>query len=173
MATQTATTTRFIATDEMLAQAAKYRQEARGNDRDAQESYERCDTDGFLSQWAHGQMAHRYYRAADILEAGGCAEFIALFDLEGNLVPAKYMQTKFGYAWALLEVNEDESIQRIVGWFNESNARNEETARKNNAKKGYALGTVRAACFLNLRDGRIVRTDGDFSSKVEILDDGR
>lgn len=173
MAQQTLTETRFIATAEMLAQAEQYRNEARGNDRDAQESYERCDTDGFLSQWAHGQMANRYYRAADILEAGGCAEFVALFDLEGNLVPAKYIETRYGYSWALLEVNEDESIQRIVGWFNESKARNEETARKNNAKKGYALGTVRAACFMNLKNGHVVRTDGEYSSKVEIIDNGQ
>jgi len=170
MATQT--TSRFTATAEMLAQAAKYRDEARGNDRDAQESYERCDTDGFLSQWAHGQMADRYYRAADILEAGGCAEFIALFDLEGNLVPAKYIQTRYGWSWALLEVSPDEKIQRIVGWFNESRAKNAETARKNNEKKGYRLGKVRAACFLNLRDGHVVRTDGEYSSNVEIIDNG-
>lgn len=170
MATQT--TSRFTATAEMLAQAAKYRQEARGNEQEAHDSFERCDTDGFLSQWAHGQMANRYYGAAQILENGGCAEFVALFDLEGNLVPAKYIETRFGYAWALLEVNEDESIQRVVGWFNESKARNEETARKNNAKKGYALGTVRAACFLNLKNGHVVRTDGEYSSKVEIIDNG-
>lgn len=167
------TTSRFTVTAEMLAQAAQYRKEADGNDRDAQESYERCDTDGFLSQWAHGQMAHRYHRAADILENGGCWDFIALFDLEGNLVPAKYIETRYGMAWALLEVNEDESIQRIVGWFNESKARNEETARRNNEKKGYRLGTVRAACYLNLQNGHVVRTDGEYSTRVDIVDDGR
>lgn len=164
--------TRFIATSEMLAQAAQYRAEARGNDQAAYDSFERCDTDGFLSQWAHGQMATRYLRAAQILENGGCAEFIALFDLEGNLVPAKYMETKFGWAWALLEVSEDESIQRIVGWFNESRAKNEETARRNNAKKGYRLGRVRAACYYNITNGHLVRTDGEYSSKVEIIDNG-
>lgn len=171
MATQT--TTRFTATAEMLAQAAQYRAEAGGNVQEAYDSFERCDTDGFLSQWAHGVMATRYERAAEILENGGCAEFIALFDLEGNLVPAKYVETQYGWAWALLEVNADESIQRTVGWFNPSKARNEETARRNNEKKGYRLGTVRAACFLNIENGRIVRTDGEFSSKVEILNDGR
>lgn len=172
MATQT-TTSRFTATADMLAQAAQYRAEARGNRQEAYDSFERCDTDGFLSQWASGVMAGRYEAAAQILEQGGCAEFVALFDLEGNLVPAKYIETRFGYSWALLEVNEDESIQRIVGWFNESKARNEETARKNNAKKGYALGTVRAACFLNLKNGHVVRTDGEYSSKVEIIDNGQ
>lgn len=170
MATQTAT--RFTATAEMLAQAAQYRAEARGCYGSAYDSFERCDTDGFLSQWASGVMAGRYEGAAQILENGGCAEFIALFDLEGNLVPAKYMETRYGYAWALLEVNEDESIQRIVGWFNESRAKNEETARRNNEKKGYRLGKVRAACFLNLKDGRVIRTDGEYSSKVEIIDNG-
>jgi hypothetical protein len=166
------TAPKFIATAEMLAQAAEYRAEARGNDQAAYDSFERCDTDGFLSQWAHGQMATRYIRAAEILEAGGCADFIALFDLEGNLVPAKYMETQYGWSWALLEVNADESIQRIVGWFNPSKARNAETKRKNNAKKGYALGTVRAACSYDIDRGGVVRTDGEFSSKVEILDDG-
>lgn len=172
MATQTLTETRFTATAEMLELAAKYRAEARGNHQRAYDSFERCDTDGYLSQWASGVMANRYEDAAKILEDGGCAEFVALFDLEGNLVPAKYAETRFGYAWALLEVNEDESIQRIVGWFNESKARNEETARRNNEKKGYRLGRVRAACFLNLKNGHVVRTDGEFSSKVEIIDNG-
>jgi hypothetical protein len=79
----------------------------------ARESFERCDTDGFLSQWAHDLGAKECEAQIKILENGGKAEFWGLFDLHGNRVPAKLIQGKFGPCWALL----DKPFGRFVGKF--------------------------------------------------------
>jgi hypothetical protein len=54
-----------------------------------EESFQRCDTDGFLSQWSLGLSAQRDKEQARILRAGGVSTFPALFDLNGNRVRAK------------------------------------------------------------------------------------
>lgn len=156
------------------AEAQALREKAANEDRKAYESFERCDTDGALSQWAWGVTAQKDRLQADIIEAGGKAEFPALFDLSGNLVPAKEIETQFGWSWMLLDERE-----KCAGWFNESKARNEETRRKNNAKKGYYVGRVRVPAFAKLAGGNIctvmaikVRRDGGWSAEAEIVDSG-
>lgn len=156
------------------AEAEALREKAASEDRKAYESFERCDTDGALSQWAWGVTAQKVRLQAEILEADGMAEFPAIFDLSGNLVPAKEIQTQFGWSWMLLD-----KYERCTGWFNESKARNEETARKNNAKKGYCVGRVRVPAFAKLAGGNIctamaikVRKDGGWSADAEIVDNG-
>lgn len=141
-----------------------------------QESYDRCDTDGFLSQWAAGQMANRYHHLARLARQGWSWDYHALFDLEGNLVPAKYLETRYGWSWALLASDDPDS--RIIGWFNESSAQDPKRARANNAKKGFYLGLVRVPIPAPAR-GYIPserageRRDGGFSRDVEILDNGK
>lgn len=64
----------------------------------------------------------------------------ALFDLDGNLIPARLVDGKFGMSWMVL----DDWDGRATGEFlNPSKARNPETARRNNAKKGFYEGRVR------------------------------
>jgi hypothetical protein len=89
--------------EQLDALAAQHRQEA-------QDSFDRCDTDGFLSQWAHGITAQKAELQAEILRDGGLAEFPALYDLEGARVPAKLITVKdkfrFGRPkslWALID----------------------------------------------------------------------
>src|SRR5690606_26317917 len=60
--------------------AEELREMARGRDREAADSFDRCDTDGALSQWASGINAQKYRLQADIAENGGMWEFPALFD---------------------------------------------------------------------------------------------
>lgn len=67
------------------------------------ESFERCDTDGFMSQWAHGLAGDKAGMMAELQERGGEWDFPALFDLEGNRVAAKLVDTKFGTAWAICD----------------------------------------------------------------------
>lgn len=70
---------------------------------DAQrESYESCDTDGFVSQWAHGINADLHRRKAEIEEAGGMAEFTGLYE-GARRVKAKIIHSQYGYAWVLHE----------------------------------------------------------------------
>lgn len=141
-----------------------------------QESYDRCDTDGFLSQWAAGQMANRYHHLARLARQGWSWDYHALFDLDGNLIPAKYLETRYGWSWALLASDDPDS--HIIGWFNESSAQDPARARTNNAKKGFYLGLVRVPIPAPAR-GYIPserageRRDGGFSRDVEILDNGK
>jgi len=45
----------------------------------AEESFQRSDTDGFLSQWALGLSAQKADRQAEIVEAGGVSTFVGLY----------------------------------------------------------------------------------------------
>jgi hypothetical protein len=139
-------------------------------------SAERSDeADGALSQWAHGLNAAEHHLAARIAEQGGTWEFDALFDLDGNLVPAKEIQTRFGYSWMLLDER-----GKAAGFFNESKAKNEARRVTANARKGYYVGRVRVAAHAELAGGNIacvmpivVRNDGGFSADAEIVDNGQ
>jgi hypothetical protein len=132
----------------MTKTAEQYRAEAAAHEQERAASFERCDTDGFVSQWASGVSADKARLAAEVAEAGGVWEFEAIFDLEGNHVPAKEIKTQYGWSWMLL----DGEGQR-TGWFNPSQARNPATARANNAKKGFYLGTVKFAATVVLGGG--------------------
>lgn len=143
-------------------------------------SFERCDTDGFLSQWANDITARELRAQAEIVENGGRSEFPALFDLDGNLVAAKLVETRYGYAWALLE--SDDPRSRIVGWFNASKARTDDKRIAANTRKGYSVGRVlapakaeimahgtglagAASAYVGVR-----RTDGGFSRNAEVVE---
>jgi hypothetical protein len=70
--------------------AQQLREQAAQHERDAQESWERSDTDGFLSQWASGINAQLKRRQAEIVEADGIQTFPGLYDrATGQRVRAK------------------------------------------------------------------------------------
>lgn len=71
---------------EQLAQIEKLREDARRSRDRAEESFQRCDTDGFLSQWANQIGAQKNDAQIRILENGGYARFRVLCDAEGNVV---------------------------------------------------------------------------------------
>jgi hypothetical protein len=73
--------------------AQQLREQAAQHERDRQESWERSDTDGFLSQWASGLNAQLKRKQADLLEAGNVSTFKGLFDrATGQRVRAKIVQ---------------------------------------------------------------------------------
>lgn len=91
-----------------------------------QESFERCDTDGFLSQWANNITGRLKREQARIAENGGKAKLPVL--LEGRRrVRAKLIDGKFGYCWLLdskeaekfgrkfIPYGEDSRIQKSLG----------------------------------------------------------
>jgi len=112
--------------------AEELREQAKAKVARAEESFERCDTDGFLSQWASRLGADFDLKKAEILEKGG-AIFPALFDLEGNLVKAKLINGKYGTCWAF--VGED---GKFSGQFISAFPKNRQTM----AKKGFLEGRV-------------------------------
>jgi hypothetical protein len=118
--------------------ADEYRELARKFYAARQESWERSDTDGFVSQWASGLTAQQYSLSAQLADADGATEACALFDLEGNLVPSVHGWGEYGEYFIVLD-NDERGCRRF---FNPSKARNEATARKNNAAKGFYVGTA-------------------------------
>lgn len=166
-----------------MTTAEEWRAKAAAAENNAAESFERCDTDGFVTQWASGVTASQYRLQAEITENGGW-ELQALFDLDGNLLAAKELETAYGWSWGILE-NDDPS-SRIVKWFNPSKAATPEKRRVNNAKKGIYVGTIKTdkvkaelggsgtglSGALSVR-AYVRRTDGGFSRDVEIIDNGQ
>lgn len=157
----------------------EYREKAAEADRAAAESFDRCDTDGFLSQWANTITAQQHRLNADIVEQGGRSAFPALFDLDGNLVAAKFIPTRYGTAWGLLASDDPDAA--ITGWVNRSKAQDPARRAATLAQKGYTEGTVLAFARAKVCGSgtglagaanayvAAVRTDGGFSRDVEII----
>lgn len=76
--------------EELKAMAGAERQEA-------EDSFQRCDTDGFLSQWANGLTAELYSRQAEIVKNNGKADFIGLYEGERR-VKAREISVKNKFA---------------------------------------------------------------------------
>jgi hypothetical protein len=66
-----------------------------------EESYQRSDTDGFLSQWANGLEAQRLHAQADIDERSGVSDFPALFGADGERIDARLIHGQYGMVWIL------------------------------------------------------------------------
>ena len=85
-----------------MENAEKFKSSASAHFEAEDQSFKRCDTDGFLSQWAHGICGQRDQELAKIVEEDKTAIFVGLF--KGNRrVKAKTIQTRFGTSWVLHE----------------------------------------------------------------------
>ena len=117
-----------------MSDASALRDEAAEARAEAAASFKRCDTDGFVSQWASGITAQLADAKADLIEAGGVAEFPALLDVDtGEWVPSKLIDTRYGTAWALLG-----PAARFTGEFVTAFPKRESTM----ARKGYREGSA-------------------------------
>jgi len=112
------------------------RDRAAAHDAKAAESFERCDTDGFVSQWADGVSSERDRLAAKIMEDNGYHRFPALFDRTGALVQAREVETRHGWVWKILHPD------MSVSWFKESRARDWRARLRANARRGFFVGSV-------------------------------
>lgn len=119
----------------------------------------------------------------DKITRDGGAELPALFDLQGNMLPAKWVRGRFGMTFAILA--DDDPDGKVVAWFSPSKARNPEVRHRHDAAKGYFVGAVLvpnvAASIGHAGSGRsgtvttyvyIRRLDGGFSRDVKIINDG-
>lgn len=155
---------------------------AKKNREDATESFERSDTDGFMSQWASNTMASHHDMQAELERNGGKAEFNALFDSNGNIVPAKMVEVPDRYnpgrtntAWAILS-DPDDVDSPVESWINTSKSSNPATKEAYLAKKGYTMGKVRAPAYVTERGNNLVNTrslfvrkDRGFFKDVEVV----
>tara|TARA_R110002153_G_scaffold203824_1_gene356718 strand:- start:7593 stop:8087 length:495 start_codon:yes stop_codon:yes gene_type:complete len=152
---------------------ATLRAEASQHEQDAADSFERCDTDGFMSQWASGCNAAKKRLQADIEDNDGLADVPALFDLDGGLIPAKLIDTRFGTSWGIFKswdaLNGSGDIVRWVGAF--------PARRSTLANKDVMEGRVMARAYADLRGKSacnvtavIVRTQFDGNEEIVTAD---
>lgn len=166
------------------ASAEAHRKRSEELEQEAADSWERSDTDGFLSQWASRLGSRRELLQADIDEKNGLWEHSALFDLNGNMVPATRHDSKYGgNVWRVF--SGEAFTSEIKEWFNPSKARNKKTRLTNNAKKGYYIGSVLAPSHaemfgsgtglgsLHTVYAGVERDDRGFSLDNEIVDNGQ
>jgi len=107
-------------------------QECRQNSAD---SFERCDTDGFLSQWASDQMSRKYLLMADLADNDGMWTFQTL-GRDGKLVPCRTINTRYGWKWAIYATFDDATNRgHIIEWV---------SIGKRGPGKGYQWISVRA-----------------------------
>lgn len=112
--------------------ATDLRAAADQHERDAFDSFDRCDTDGFVSQWASGLNGQVARLQAELVENGGLSSFAALYDIDTDeRVPAKLIDGRFGLCWAIC----DESGS-FTGEFVSAFPKRESTM----ARKGYREG---------------------------------
>lgn len=92
----------------MTTRGEELRQEAVELRASARESFERCDTDGFLSQWADGINARLAEAKADIADAGGTALFARwiLLNAAGEELDARRVETRYGVKWRIDSTDE-------------------------------------------------------------------
>lgn len=126
----------------------------------AADSFERCDTDGFLSQWASGITAQQLRAQAKIAENGGSALFAfdSLVKLDGSETGGRLVQTKFGEKWRIDATDEWIGAKSAAGLARRGYkiATKTERAAAKAIIEGSGTGLAGAAsCYV-----RVVRADG-------------
>lgn len=127
----------------------QWRADAQQSHRDADESWERSDTDGFLSQWASNSLASEYEAAARLAEQDGLTEVQALFNLDGTIAsthPGYNEQWDRDY-WVLNDAAADRYGRRF---YNPSAAKKAAVRNANDRKKGFTVGRIRVAGYATL-----------------------
>jgi len=82
--------------------AQELREMSKASAQRSRDSWERSDTDGFLTQWASDLHENLYNLLACIREAGDVAEFWGLYDGDRR-VRARKVETRYGMCWLLDE----------------------------------------------------------------------
>lgn len=145
--------------------ASEYRALAADCRRRSAESFDRCDTDGYLSQWASDQMAVQYEANAQRVESGGVQITVLVEISTGKIVATEHDMHESRYGFYYL-ITDDDAASRLGRFFTESTAQNEKTAARNNAKKGIRVET-RTVAIENMYESR--RT-GSLEVSAEIYD---
>ena len=145
-----------MTTTTKIKSATEYRAlSARAHQRSL-DSWERSDSDGFLSQWANDQMESIYIGNAHVVEAGFATAWV-LMDLNDNIVAVREGSNDYGTFFIL----EDAAVERGLSRFiTESGAENETRRVANNAKKGVKTAWVKTTAMCEDRRG-VVIADGD------------
>lgn len=117
----------------------------------AVKSFERCDTDGFLSQWASRMTGDADGAAVELCKARGLTTVSVLLDIEtGEIASTHHKWGDFGPFWVLNDAAAEKSGKRFV---NESQAQRKATFLKNMAAKGFKVGTAEVRAEVKIVGG--------------------
>lgn len=94
--------------------AEECRERAKGCYRRRSESFERCDTDGFVSQWASGIAADEWDLKAGLIENGGYAEFTVLVDAHGVIVADRAFTNQWGTSWLIFDEHQNRLGRKFI-----------------------------------------------------------
>ena len=114
----------------------------------AAESFERCDTDGYLSQWASETTGREYRAKAAWARNHGYVTISALLSTDGaTLVSFRTVVNRYGTSWLATDAGE-----RVCGkrFLNDSNARTDAKRLANNRRKGFTLGQISVPGYVKL-----------------------
>lgn len=122
---------------------AEYRAMAADCRRRSTDSFDRCDTDGFVSQWAADSMARTYSRLAELAEDGGDVQKVRwLFTADGTPVDEwRWVSGEYGSSVRVWH-------NHRVHWFRPSEARKGSTREKRDRAKGFVWGIVSGRAHL-------------------------
>lgn len=160
---------------EREAEAQALEAQAVRKNQDKADSFDRCDTDGFMSQWASGLGADKARLEADLVRAGGLMETRALFDLDGNLASTHNFQRKNQYSFTMDEVwrmNDEFVANGGKRFITLSEARKGATRYSNNAKKGVRVGTIRVRGYVDYMGANAVSVRAHTMPNVDDLKAG-
>lgn len=116
------------------------------NNREKADSFERSDTDGFMSQWASGVMANVYLACARHAENGGVATIPWVFTADGKPVDRwKWTETRYGQS--VLVYGEEYGSNKF--WNPSEHRKGAERLKRDNAK-GFHWGTVETEVVVEL-----------------------
>lgn len=148
--------------------AAEWRALAQKSRDEAADSFVRCDTDGFLSQWAQTSMAREYDLCASLVEQGGRTEMQVPF-VNGQVASVDLRDGQFGPYWFLTV-----EAARVVGkrYFTPSQANKAKTRRANNAKKGVTMGVILVRGEVKMLGGSIMSVAPHIVADERALRDG-
>lgn len=162
----------------MTKTADELRDEAKAADKRAYDSFERCDTDGFMSQWASGITASKLRLEADLVEAGGTHSFRGLFDENGTRIKAKRVKGHdyFGNPetkWIVLDEHDS-----VLHWVNIPKNPDDPSGRSKMGKLGLheewedgipAKATTSGESITSVR-AIVVRTDGGYPDDAVVYE---
>jgi hypothetical protein len=130
--------------------AAEWREASAASYRARQESWERSDTDGSLSQWASGITGRLDEAKAELAENDGMMETRALFNLDGTIASVHNGWGQYGEWWLL---NDASAARFGKKFFSPSSANTAAKRYANDKKKGFTVGTVRVKGYATTAGG--------------------
>lgn len=163
MTTTTSQTYKGLTADEWRAKAS-------ANEQAKADSWERSDTDGFMSQWASGLMAEEYRLCALLAEAGGLTTTTALFDAEtGELASTHLHDGQYGLSWVLNDAAAAKVGKRFVSLSQAATPQKRHAAM---VKKGFTTGLVRVAGYVAMKGGNVTSVRPVTLADVDALKSG-